>query len=107
MPNRRSPKKLERKLERLRLFGYYSDIYGNTINFQQLKENLQDLTRNRRPRHKIDLHTVVYHPPEAVTDHIISIGETYITKDGSYPALGLMPGEVLSDPKIRFKCPIL
>jgi len=43
----------------------------------------------------------IYHPPEAVRDEVKSINETYIPLNRHYPFLGIWPGDVIRDPKLR------
>jgi len=59
------------------------------------------------PTDAIDKDSLVYHPPESQKDMIDSIGEVYIPRLASYPALGIGEGEVIRDPKIRFEHPVL
>ncbi|MBS7622854.1 hypothetical protein KEJ39_04165 [Candidatus Bathyarchaeota archaeon] len=94
-----------RRIELLRLFGHYTDSQGNMYSHHELKiiqaASCLRITPRRPIRH------LTYHPPEVHIDQVKSRGEVDVPASGRYPATGLMPGEVLCDPKIRFTCPLL
>jgi hypothetical protein len=89
----------------MRLFGYVKLKSGELI-------SLAEATRRLRLSLKGDLvkgldkdQIAEWHQPEAITDATVSLGEVDAT--AYYPALGIFPGVVLRDPKIRHKDPAL
>ena len=93
--------------ERKRIFGYYEDKTGKTFTKAQIKRFVDKIREGHVPTDAIDKDSLVYHPPESQKDMIDSIGEVYIPKHASYPALGIGEGEVIRDPKIPFEHPVL
>jgi hypothetical protein len=97
-----------KRQERKRIFGYYEDKKtGRTYTNAQIERFVTQVRKGDLPTDAIDKESLTYHPPEAVTDVIDSIGEKDIPKGLSYPALEIGEGEVIRDPKIRFNNPAL
>ncbi len=89
------------RLERLRLFGYYSDSKSGTVySVGEVRGYYTALITGEIPRRAINVDNLVYHSPESIVDQILSIGERYVPKDKDYPALQITAGDVLRDPKI-------
>ena len=93
--------------ERKRIFGYYEDKTGKTFTKAQIKRFVDQIREGHVPTDAVDKDSLVYHPPESQKDMIDSIGEVYIPRLASYPALGIGEGEVIRDPKIPFEHPVL
>jgi len=104
-----------KRQERKRIFGYYEDKKtGRTYTNAQIERFVTQVRKGHIPTDAIDKDSLIYHPPEAQTDVIDSIGEKDIPKclPGQpaglvYPALGIGEGEVIRDPKILFNNPAL
>jgi len=96
-----------RRIERMRLFGHYSDKTGRTFTKSQVQRFLQELRRGLIPKIPLDKDSVQYHAPEAEKDQVDSVGEIYVPKGRNYPALRIPEGTVLIDPKIRHVDPAL
>jgi len=92
-----------KRQERKRIFGYYEDKKtGRTYTNAQIDRFVTQVRKGEVPTDPVDKEALTYHPPEAVTDVIDSIGEKDIPKGLSYPALKIGEGEVIRDPKILF-----
>jgi hypothetical protein len=97
-----------KRQERKRIFGYYEDKKtGRTYTNAQIERFVTQVRKGHVPTDAIDKDSLIYHPPEALTDVIYSIGEKDIPKGLSYPALEIGEGEVIRDPKILFVHPVL
>jgi hypothetical protein len=97
-----------KRQERKRIFGYYEDKKtGRTYTNAQIDRFVTQIRKGHVPTDTIDKESLTYHPPEAITDVIDSIGEKDIPKGLSYPALKIGEGEVIRDPKILFNNPAL
>jgi hypothetical protein len=95
-----------KRQERKQIFGYYEDKKtGRTYTNAQIDRFVTQVRKGEVPTDPIDKDSLTYHPPEAVTDVIDSIGEKDIPKGRSYPALGIGEAEVIRDPKILFNNP--
>ena len=93
--------------ERKRIFGYYEDKTGRTFTKAQIERFVDQIREGHVPTDAVDKDSLVHHPPESQKDMIDSIGEVYIPRLASYPALGIGEGEVIRDPKIPFEHPVL
>lgn len=94
-----------KRIEFLRLFGHYTDSQGNMYSHQDLE--IIQVASDLRIDPQRPIKHLTYHPPEVHYDQTESKGEVDIPATGKYPATGLLPGEVIRDPKIRFTCPLL
>ncbi len=89
------------RLERLRLFGYYSDTKSGAVySVGEVRGYYTAMITGEVPRRAINTKNLIYHPPESIVDQILSIGERYVPKGKDYPALQITSGDVLRDPKI-------
>jgi hypothetical protein len=89
--------------ERLRLFGHVKLKNGEVISIDEASTRLKaSLTQNPNKRILPILPEDIdeWHAPESFTDTVLSIGEVDCLD--IYPALGLFPGVVLRDPKLRY-----
>ncbi len=94
------------RLERLRLFGYYSDgKSGAVYSMGEVRGYYTALITGEIPRRAININNLTYYPPESVVDQILSIGERYVPKGYHYPALDVHEGEILRAPKIVICAP--
>jgi hypothetical protein len=99
----------ERRQERLRLFGYVLLTNGEVLSIDDAVARLRDGLRAEENPNTVggitssDIDT--WHQPESVRDVIDSIGE--VDAVAHYPALGIFPGVVLVDPKLRHRDPAL
>jgi hypothetical protein len=99
----------QRRDERLRLFGYVKWCTGETISLGEAQGRIRETLKeypNKTPREIITEFVLEWHNPEAEQDVLESVGEVDCKKD-TYPALGLSSGDVLSDPKLRYRHPFL
>ena len=99
----------ERRQQRLRLFGYVLLKNGEVLSIDDALTRLHDgLGPKENPSitggiGKDDI--LDWHAPETYRDVLDSIGE--IDALQHYPALGVFPGVVLLDPKLRHRDPAL
>jgi hypothetical protein len=102
---------LQRREERLRLFGYVRLKNGEVLSIDDAIARLRDgLRAEENPNivggiGKDDI--LEWHVAESVRDVIDSKGEIDVPKGACYPALGIGEGTVLLDPKLRHKDPAL
>lgn len=99
----------ERREQRLRLFGYVLLKNGEVLSIDDAIARLRDgLRAEENPNitggiGKDDI--LDWHAPESYRDVLESVGE--IDALQHYPALGVFPGVVLIDPKLRHRDPAL
>jgi hypothetical protein len=97
----------ERRQERLRLFGYVLLKNGEVLSIDDATARLCDGMRAEENPNIVDGISkddiLEWHQPETYHDVLDSIGEIDVPKDAYYPALGLFPGVVLIDPKIKHR----
>ncbi len=108
LKEKRKPKESPaQKMERKRIWGYYTDKSGRSYTKAQVQRYVEQMKKGQVPDDAVDKDSLTYHPPESQKDVIDSLGEIHIALGKSYPALPIDEGEVLVDPKIRFVHPIL
>jgi len=95
------------RMERKRIFGYWSDKTGRTYTKAQIDSYVRSKQKGEIPQVPLDEKSLVYHPPESKKDLIDSIGEIYVPKGQRYPVLRIGEGIVLIDPKLRHVDPAL
>lgn len=99
----------ERREQRLRLFGYVLLKNGEVLSIDDALTRLRDGLRAKenpnitRGISKDDI--LEWHAPETYRDVLISIGEVDALQH--YPALRVSKGDVLVDPKLRYRHPAL
>ena len=99
----------QRRDERMHLFGYVKWCTGETISLDEAQGRIRDILKDyldKTPKEVIDEFVLEWHNPEAEQDVLKSVGEIDCKKD-TYPTLDLSSGDVLSDPKIRYRHPFL
>lgn len=97
-----------RRQEQLRLWGYIRLRTGEILTIDETLRRLRDaLSPNpNRRRYGIEKKDIAeWHQPETFHDVLNSLGEIDALQE--YPALGIEPGTVLVDPKIRHRDPAL
>jgi hypothetical protein len=107
----------ERRQERLRLFGYVILATGQAITLDEAlgrvrlsltgkDENGQELSDTERAERGLTPKQILeWHQPEIYHDVVESKGEVDAVTD--FPALGIFPGVVLWDTKLRHRDPAL
>jgi hypothetical protein len=99
----------ERREQRLRLFGYVLLRSGEVLSIDDALARLRDGLRAKENPNitggigKDDI--LDWHQPESYRDVLDSVGE--IDAVQHYSALGIFPGVVLIDPKLRHRDPAL
>ena len=97
----------QRRQERQRLFGYVVLRNGEIIGIDEAIWRLRDGIRAKekddpKPQNAILQEDILaWHEPEVYHDQTVSKGE--VDALDYFPALGIFPGVVLRDPKIRHR----
>jgi hypothetical protein len=99
----------ERHEQRLRLFGYVLLTNGEVLSIDDAIARLRDGMRaeeNPNITGGIDKDDILeWHQPESYRDVLDSLGEIDAVEE--YPALQVSKGDVLVDPKLRYRHPAL
>ena len=93
---RRASRVDRRRLEWLRLHGYYEEKETGRC----FSKSEAEVFFGRDDKH------LIVHLPETVTDYVNSIGEVDVPSGKNYPLLGIFEGEVIRDPKVRISDPL-
>jgi hypothetical protein len=101
----------ERRMERLRLFGYVILKNGEVTSPEEALSRLRDGIRAKErretpPANAISQEDILqWHDAEVYRDCVLSIGE--VDAISEFPTLGITAGVVLMDPKLRHRDPAL